>query len=110
MRGKYKTLRIAMPHIVVASSILISHVVFHGEDFPTFISFIVLIPIFVIFKFDGRIPIVYALLVLTIAVIALTFYNETLANLLAIYAYWLLIVGIICLLVEFIKEKNENIT
>ncbi|MHA1595163.1 MAG: hypothetical protein ACTSXX_10535, partial [Candidatus Baldrarchaeia archaeon] len=76
----------------------------------TFISFIVLIPIFVIFKFDGRIPIVYALLVLTIAVIALTLYNETLANLLAIYAYWLLVVGIICLLVEFIKEKSENIT
>jgi len=107
---KNKTIKIIVPHILVASSILISHLVFHGEDLPTFIFFIALIPIFTLLKFDGRIPIAYALLMLTIATIALTLYNETLANLLAIYAYWLLVVGIICLLVEFIKEKSENIT
>lgn len=95
-----------IPYILVIISIIFAHFVFKGQDLQTFLSFIVLIPIFAYFKFDGRIPVAYAILMLILAAAMLALYNnENLANQLAIYAYWLLAVGVTCLLIEYIREK-----
>jgi hypothetical protein len=100
-----------VPYILIIMSIFISYFIFHGENLATLLSFLILIPIFVFFKFDGRIPIGYALLMFALSVVALVFYkNEGYANLLAIYTYWLLVVGIICLSVEYlIKQRKSNL-
>jgi len=96
-----------IPYILVLIFILVSHLIFKGEVLKTFLLFIFLIPTFTIFKFDGRIPVVYALLLLILTAIVLAVYgNEYLANQLSIYAYWLLVVGVICLTIEDIREQN----
>ncbi|MFH8080526.1 MAG: hypothetical protein QXO84_01450 [Candidatus Aenigmatarchaeota archaeon] len=98
-----------IPYLLVIISIFLSHFVFKGEDLKTFLSFVVLIPIFIYFKWDGRIPIGYALLMLIIASIVLVFLkNESLANQLAIYVYWLFVVGVTCLSVEYIRESKNS--
>jgi 4-amino-4-deoxy-L-arabinose transferase-like glycosyltransferase len=95
--------------ILVIISIILSHFIFKSKDLQTSLSFIFLIPIFVYFKFDGRIPIAYALLMLVLSAIVLAFYkNENLANQLSIYAYWLLVVGVICLTIEYIREQRSS--
>jgi len=67
-----------------------------------------LIPIFSILKFDGRIPIGYAILLLITAAALLSTGNENLANQVAIYAYWLLVVGVACLTIEYIREERKK--
>lgn len=68
-----------------------------------------MIPIFAYFKWDGRIPVGYALLMLILAAVTLAFLkNESLANQLSIYAYWLLVVGVVCLTIEYIKEQKNS--
>jgi len=82
-----------------------SQFIFGVENLLTFINFIILIPIIVILKFDRRIPILYALIMLFLAAAILDIYgNKNLANLVGIYIYWLLVIGIICLTIEYIKE------
>ncbi|MCX7759274.1 MAG: hypothetical protein N2169_06690 [bacterium] len=91
------------------TSILLSHFVFKGEDLKTFISFIILVPIFAYFKWDGRIPVGYALILLVLAAIFLSFMkNEAFANQLAIYAYWLLVVGVATLTIEYFREERTK--
>jgi len=102
-----ETLLNSMPYFLVLLSILISHFIFKGNDTATFFSFILLAPVYILLKWDGRVPIGYALLMLIVAAVVLAFLrNEALANQLAIYAYWLLVVGVICLIIEYIKEKE----
>jgi len=98
-----------LSYILVVIVILVSHFVFQTEDFATFLSFFILIPIFVFFQFDGRIPIGYALLMLALSALTLAFNkNESIANQFAIYAYWLLVVGITCLLIEYLREQRVS--
>ena len=103
-----KKLKMMIPNLLVICSILVSHFIFHCEDLSTFIAFIVLVPIFAIFKFDGRIPVAYAILMLVFAAVVLGIYNdETLANIFAIYAYWLLVDGVVCLFIEYVREERK---
>ncbi|MCK5030514.1 MAG: hypothetical protein KAR64_03520 [Thermoplasmatales archaeon] len=98
-----------LSYILVVVVILVSHFVFQTEDFATFLSFLILIPIFVFFRFDVRIPIGYALLMLALSALTLAFYkSESFANQLAIYAYWLLVVGTTCLLIEYLREQRVS--
>jgi len=98
-----------LSYILVVIVILVSHFVFQTEDFAIFLSFLILIPIFVFFQFDGRIPIGYALLMLALSALTLAFNkNESIANQFAIYAYWLLVVGITCLLIEYLREQRTS--
>lgn len=100
-----------MPYVLVIIIILVSHFLFKTENLTIFVSFILLIPIFVFFQFDGRIPIIYTILMLVLSVISLILNkNESFANQLAIYAYWLLVVGAICLLIEYLRELKKSNT
>jgi len=97
-----------IPHIMVVASILAAYFVFVKSDLLTFISFVLLIIPFTYFKFDGRLPVAYGLLMLVLSAIILAFYNNIKsANQLAIYAYWLIVVGVICLIIEQIREARK---
>ena len=101
--------RANMPYLLVTASILISHFLLRENDLLTFLCFAVLIPIFVYLGFDGRIPVGYALLMLVVSAITLALYrNEALANQFAIYAYWLLVVGVVCLTIEQAREEHKR--
>jgi len=79
-----------------------------GDLFLVFISFI-LVPIFVFFKFDVRIPFIYALFLLFIAGFQLVFYKENLiANQLATNSYWLIVVGVLCYLVACLQKYGKS--
>jgi hypothetical protein len=88
-----------LPYLIVAVFILL----FFVFIFP-FWFFFILIPVFVFLCLDGRIPLGFALLMLT-----LCFYeDEAFANQLAIVAYWLLVVGTVCLLVEYFRDRKKS--
>ena len=103
------SLKSQIPYILVAVSILTAHLFFRTNDLLVFTSFILLIPFFVILKFDGRIPVAYAILLLILTAFILAFQkNEDLANQVAIYAYWLLVVGVTCLTIEYLREEVKK--
>lgn len=97
-----------IPFVLVAISIIISYFLVQKNDLVTAIIFLALIPIFAVFRFDGRIPLGYAVSLLIIMAI-LTFSKVgSLADIFAIYVYWLLLVGTLCLLIEMFKKRFNN--
>lgn len=84
------------------------------SDFLTFVAFIILAPIFVYLGFDGKVPVVFSVIMFVMAAITLsTSANPTsigiaAANVFAIYAFWLLVVGIICLIIEHRRERRSG--
>ena len=81
-KEKNKNLLISqIPYLLVILSLFVSYFIFQTENLATFLSFFILIPLFIFFRFDGRIPIGYALLMLALSVGALVFNkNESFAN------------------------------
>lgn len=103
-----KNLKFVIANLLIIMIILVSHFVFHAEDLQTFIAFISLIPIFAVLKIDGRIPVAYAIILLILAAVVLGLSgDENLADTIAIYVYWLLVVGVACLLIEYIREERK---
>jgi hypothetical protein len=93
--------------ILIFGSIIIS-IFIHGNEIATFLVFLMLIPVFAIFRFDGRIPLGYAIFLLIIAGI-LTFIKQgDLVDRLVIFSYWLLTVGISILLIDWFRGKSVN--
>ncbi len=102
-------LRHNIPYIAVFLSIFLSHFIYPHDSLKVFLTFILLIPIFAFLKLDSRIPIGYAILMLVLAAVTLAFRNdENLANQLAIYAYWLLVVGTTLMLIEYAREGKKK--
>lgn len=98
-----------VPYFITTLLTLIAYFFFYSSDILTFLSFIVLVPIFLYFKYDSRIPIGFAILMLLLAGIVLSItQNLNFANLFAIYAYWLLVVGIVCLTINYVRERKRK--
>lgn len=103
-----------IPCFLVLLIIVISYAFLQFSDLLTFIAFIILVPIFVNFKFNGKIPIGFAVIMFIIAAIVLiisanpTTTGITAANVFAIYAFWLTVSGIICLIFEYRENGKKN--
>ena len=95
-----------IPFILIAASIFISYFFFQKSEIITFMIFIILVPIFVVFKFDGRISLGYTVLLLIFVGILVFMKEQDIVDQLAIYSYWLLVVGISCLLIALFREKK----
>jgi len=95
------------PVILTFALILLSYAS-QGNDLKKFLGLMVLIPIFTLYRFDGRIPIGFALLTLVFAAIVLSLNQSNLAHELALRCYFLLIVGISCLIIEFIRKMRSS--
>jgi hypothetical protein len=93
-----------VPFILTALPLLISYL-FSIDEFRSVLLFLVLIPIFVFYRFDGRIPIGYAIALFILVAVFVRLNERDLANQILIFDYWLLVVGCCCLSIEFFRKK-----
>ena len=91
--------------IWAAAPIVISYF-FSLNELRTFLIFAILIPVFTFNKYDGRILIGYAILLLMFASILIFTKEESYTEQLAIFSFWLLVVGICCLLIESFRKND----
>lgn len=94
-----------IPYIITLAALLLAYVM-SQDDLITLLIFTVLLFAFSIFKFDSRIPIVYAIILLLVSAV-LTFLNvDDSVKILTLISYWLLVVGIISLLVDLYRKTK----
>ena len=94
-----------IPYIITLAALLLVCIM-SQDDLITLLIFTVLLFAFTIFKFDSRIPIVYAIILLLVSAV-LTFLNvDDSVKRLTLISYWLLVVGIIALLVDLYRKTK----
>ncbi len=80
----------------------------YDEELRTLLIFLLYFILSIIYKVDPRYPVLAAIGCLILAAVLLALNNEELANKVAIYAYYFLVVGVLLNLIEFMREKGEN--
>lgn len=76
----------------------------------TLYSFLVFIGVFAIYatrKYDSRLLIGAAILILTVSAVELAWGSEAYANTLSLWAYYFLVAGVLGSLVEYIRSPKE---
>jgi len=101
LRRYFKTLN---PFLWTAAWIIISYF-FAQDQLKTFLIFVMLIPIFTIYKFDGRILIGYAISLLILVAVLMIRKEVNYSEQIATFSYWLLIDGICCIFIESLRKK-----
>ena len=91
----------AIPLVVV----LLAYTLLQG-DLEILLAFVLLIIVFSICKFDPRIPIGYAILLFVIQGLLTALNEDVSVKLLAILSYWLLVVGIVCMVIDLFRKKR----
>ena len=92
--------------IILTGAIIILYNFIPRDELRSLILLGMLIPIFAVYKFSPRVPIGFGILLLIIAAGFTSVKNDTLAAHMAISSYLLLIVGVTCLLIEFIRKER----
>jgi hypothetical protein len=93
------------PFAIPLVAVLLAYTVLQG-DLEILLIFALLIVVFSIYKFDPRIPIGYAILLFVIQGV-LTAHNEDFSvKMLAVLSYWLLVVGIVCMIIDLFRKKR----
>ena len=95
--------------ILILASIIVASIFVQRSEIITFLVFVVLIPIFAIFKFDGRIPLCYAVILMIIAGILTFIKQEGFVDELVVFVYWLLVVGISSLVIDWFRGKKWEV-
>jgi hypothetical protein len=94
-----------VPFIIPLAVVLLAYTL-PLSDLIMLMIFALLILVFSIYRFDPRIIIAYTILLFVIEAV-LTARNEVAAvKLLAVISYWLLVVGIICILIDLCRNKR----
>jgi hypothetical protein len=75
-------------------------------DLQILLIFALLIVVFSFYRFDPRIPIGYAILLFVIQAVLTAQNQDVTVKLLAVLSYWLLVVGIICMIIELFRKKG----
>ena len=92
------------------------------DEYRTIAIYLILIPIFVIYRFDGRILIVYSISLLVLSAVVysynfpynyyyypeFTYSQSDTADQLAITSYYLLVAGVACIIAEFFRKINQD--
>jgi hypothetical protein len=92
-------------YIITLAALLLAYAM-SQNDLITLLIFTVLLFVFTIFKFDSRIPIGYAIILLVVSAV-LTFLNvDDSVKRLTLISYWLLVVGIIDVLVDLYRKTK----
>ena len=99
-------LRMGIPLIMTLAALVLAYVVLQ-DDLKTLLIFMALVVAFSVYRFDSRIPIMYAILLLVIAGV-LTSQNadDDSVKTLSVLSYWLLVVGITCILVDLCRKTK----
>lgn len=106
-RKKLQSVSFFVPYLFVVLVVVLVRFVF-TSDLHVFLVFMGLTVTYIVLKFDGRILVGMALVCLVLAAINLAVGNDAYANQVAIYAYWFLVSGVICLLAEYLREKPSE--
>jgi hypothetical protein len=85
--------------------VLLAYSVLQG-DHQILLIFALLTLVFSICRFDSRIPIIYAILLLVLAAVLTSQKADDTVNQLVVLIYWLLVVGIICMLIDLHRRKE----
>lgn len=100
--GRYEKI---VPFIITFVAVLIAYILPKAEIL-TLIIFVILIVIFSVYRFDPRILIAYAILLLIIAG-ALTFQKSDYSqSQMAVLSYWLISAGVICLIIDLYRRTK----
>jgi hypothetical protein len=94
-----------IPFIITLAVILLAYFM-PQDDLITLLIFTVLLLAFCICKFDSRIPIIYAIILLVINGVLTSQKADDSAERLALVSYWLLVVGIIAVLIDFYRNTK----
>jgi hypothetical protein len=94
-----------IPFIITLAVILLAYIM-PEDDLITLLIFAVLLLVFSICKFDSRIPIIYAIILLAIAAVLTSQKADDSVKKLALISYWLLVVGIIAVLIDFYRKTK----
>jgi len=92
--------------IILTVAIIILYNFIPRDEFRSLVLLGMLIPIFAVYKFSPSVPIGFGILFLIISAGFTSMKNETLAAQMAISSYLLLIVGVACMFIEFIKKER----
>ena len=92
--------------IILTVAIIILYNFIPRDEFRSLVLLGMLIPIFAVYKFSPSVPIGFGILFLIIAAGFTSVKNETLAAQMAISSYLLLIVGVACMFIEFIRKER----
>jgi integral membrane sensor domain MASE1 len=106
---KQKVLRLvffSLPNILILSFILICLLLIQDFNELAFLFLLILIPIFVFFKFDDRMTVLYAIFLIFLSNGVFIYITEEFGEKLAILSYYLIIVGFCSLLVNLFIEKK----
>jgi cell division protein FtsW (lipid II flippase) len=95
------------PLSLVAAAVVVSFFL-PQNDHITFLTIAVLLPIFIYYKYDCRILIGCAILLLVAGGVLSSIKEENNAEQIAIVSYWLLVVGTSCLLIECFRKKSRS--
>jgi hypothetical protein len=94
-----------IPYIITLAALLLAYAI-SQDDLITLLIFTVLLFAFVIFKFDSRIPIVYAIILLVVSAVLTSLNVDDYVKSLTLISYWLLVVGIIAVLVDLYRKTK----
>lgn len=72
------------------------------------VAFLVGMAIYAIRKYDGRIPVGLALALLVASAFTLATGNEFFANQLATYCYYFLVMGVVLLFIEYLRDGDHE--
>jgi len=92
--------------IILTVAIIILYNFIPRDEFRSLVLLGMLIPIFAVYKFSPSVPIGFGILFLIISAGFTSMKNETLAAQMAISSYLLLIVGVACMFIEFIRKER----
>lgn len=93
-----------VPFIIAFVAVLIAYALPNAEIL-TLIIFVIVILIFSVFRFDPRILIAYAILLLVVTG-ALQFWNSDSSSQMAVLSYWLMSAGVICLIIDLYRRTK----
>ena len=94
-----------VPFIFTVGIIVLSQFVITFDEIKIFVSFMILIPIHLLYH-SYRLPLVFAIILLLISSVALIEDNQPLADQLATYSFWLLLVGFVLLVVKYFRLET----
>jgi len=93
------------PFVMPLAAVLLVYTLLQGE-IQMLLIFALLIAVFSIYRFDPRIPIGYAISLFVIQGVLTAHYEDVSVELLAILSYWLLVVGIVCMIIDRFRKKR----
>lgn len=100
-----KSIARILPFVIPLVVVLLAYTLLQG-DLEILLAFVLLIIVFSICKFDRRIPIGYAISLYVIQGLLTALNEDDSVKLLAILSYWLLVVGIVCMVIDLFRKKR----